>query len=170
MAVFIVIALLVILFVFSQSSAADVGVVSCSSGACMSCGISNDPGSWPTGDRIWDVCRAIATAEGANVAGSTPDRLNNPGDISDGGLTYGFELHSGSSVTKFPDKKTGWQWLYSKIKNAFVDGNSSVYSADMTWTQFSQKYAGDWQNWLANVTGELGVQQDSRVGDYFVTG
>jgi len=40
----------------------------------MNCGITNDAATWPTGDKIWDVCRAIAIAEGANVAGSNPDR------------------------------------------------------------------------------------------------
>jgi hypothetical protein len=135
----------------------------------MSCTITSDQSTWPTGDKIWDVCRAIAIAEGANVSGSNPDRLNNPGDISDGSLTYGFEVHSGSSVTKFPDKNTGWLELYTKIQNAFVTGSSLVYSPDMTWTQFSQKYAGDSQAWLNNVVSELGVLPDNRVGDYFLT-
>src|SRR5260370_32854808 len=79
--------------------------------------ITVDESTWPSGDRVWNVCRAIARAEGANVQGSNPDRLNNPGDISDGGLKYGFEFHSGSSITKFPDKQTGWVWLYQKISN-----------------------------------------------------
>jgi hypothetical protein len=51
--------------------------------------ITSDPSTWPTGSRIWDIARAIAIAEGANVEGSNPDRLNNPGDISDGASTYG---------------------------------------------------------------------------------
>jgi len=156
----------VVLFVSQSGNAAST---CCSGESCMNCGITNDAATWPTGDKIWDVCRAIAIAEGANVAGSNPDRLNNPGDISDGGLTFGFELHSGSSVTKFPDKLTGWKWLYSKFKNDLVDGTSSVYSPDMTWAQFAQKYSGDWQNWLNNVTGQLGVSPDSRSGDYFLT-
>ncbi len=156
---------LIVLFISQSGSATDVPV----SGDCMSCEISSDPATWPTGDRVWDVCRAIAFAEGANIAGSNPDRLNNPGDISDHSLTYGFELHSGSSVTKFPDKQTGWNALYSKIQSAFVEETSHVYSPDMTWNAFAQKYAGDWQNWLNNVTGQLGVLQDARVGDYFLT-
>ena len=45
--------------------------------------ITNDPATWPTGDRSWDLARAIAQTEGASIAGSVPDRLNNPGDISD---------------------------------------------------------------------------------------
>lgn len=131
------------------------------------CEITFDPATWPSGDRVWNVCRAIAHAEGADVEGSNPDKLNNPGDISDGALTYGFEFHSGSSITKFPDKQTGWKWLYDKISGAFVDGQSHVYSPSMTWTEFAQKYAGDWRNWVANVTGPLGVNPEERVGDYF---
>jgi len=128
--------------------------------------ITFDESTWPSGDRVWNVCRAIARAEGANVEGSNSDRLNNPGDISDGGLKYGFEFHSGSSITKFPDKETGWAALYGKISN-IVAGNSTVYSPSMTWTQFAQKYAGNWQPWVANVTGSLGVSSDETVGSYF---
>src|ERR1035438_8484085 len=50
----------------------------------LSCAITNDPSTWPTGDEFWNVCWAIAYAEGAQIAGSVPDRCNNPGDISDG--------------------------------------------------------------------------------------
>ena len=128
--------------------------------------ITHDPSTWPTGDKVWDVCRAIAKAEGANVPNSNPDKLNNPGDLSDGFDKYGGEPHSGSNVTNFPDKETGWQWLYNKIKRA-ADGKSTVFKPDMTWTQFAQKYAGDWKNWVNNVTKELGVSSDDKFGDYF---
>lgn len=127
--------------------------------------ITNDSSSWPSGDRIWDICRAIAIAEGANVENSNPDRLNNPGDISDGADTYGFENHSGSKVTKFPDKETGWKWLYRKINNA-LNGNSDVFKPTMTWLQFAQKYAGNWQSWVNNVTSELGVSPNDIIGNY----
>lgn len=143
---------------------------STTSNASMVCGgITNDPATWPTGDSIWNVCQAIALAEGAEIAGSNPDRLNNPGDISDGATTYGFENHSGSAITTFPDKPTGWNALYNKIKNAFVDRQSSVYSPDMTWQEFAQTYAGDSENWMNNVTSQLGVKSTDAVGDYFVT-
>lgn len=128
--------------------------------------ITYDESTWPSGDRIWNVCRAIASAEGADVQGSNPDRLNNPGDISDGFSTYGGEQHSGSNITKFPDKETGWKWLYRKISN-ISQGNSDVYSVDFTWQQFSQKYAANWQPWLAIVTGRLNVNDTDRFGDYF---
>jgi hypothetical protein len=168
MAVPLVILAVVVAFLFiSQSGSAASDSSSCCGGS--SCMITNDPATWPTGDKVWDVCRAIAIAEGANIAGSNPDKLNNPGDISDGSLTYGFELHSGSSVTKFPDKSTGWNWLYAKIQNALVNGSSQIYSPDMTWTQLAQKYSGDWQKWVNNVTSQLGVSPDSRSGDYFLS-
>src|SRR5258707_6736343 len=130
-------------------------------------GITFDESTWPSGDRVWNVCRAIARAEGANVEGDNPDRLTNLGDISDDGITYGFEPHSGSSVTKFPDKETGWQWLYNKIQNAFVLGKSHVYSPSMTWTQLAQKWAANWRPWLDEVSGSLGVAADETVGSYF---
>lgn len=128
-------------------------------------GITNDPATWPKGDKIWDICRAIAFAEGANIAGSVPDRLNNPGDISDGALTFATnipEYHSGSVVTHFPDKLTGWTWLYNKIKN-HVTGQSDVYPADLSVTAFAQKYAGNWQNWVTNVANYLKIQDPSSV-------
>ncbi len=127
--------------------------------------ITSDPSTWPTGSKIWDIARAIAIAEGANVEGSNPDRLNNPGDISDGAGTFGSQAHSGSNVTTFPDKATGWSWLYNKLENIAL-GKSHVFSPSMTWTGFAQKYAGNWQNWVANVTRELGVDPNSTFGDY----
>lgn len=127
--------------------------------------ITYDESTWPSGDKIWNICRAIAVAEGANKQGSNPDRLNNPGDISDGAGTFGFENHSGSNITTFPDKDTGWKWLYRKINNILL-GNSNVYTTDMTWTQFAQKYAGNWQPWVEIVTGRLGVTPDEKIGDY----
>jgi hypothetical protein len=127
--------------------------------------ITHDPNTWPSGDLIWNIARAIAVAEGANVAGSNPDRLNNPGDISDGAKTYGSEFHTGSNVTHFPTKEIGWQWLYDKLQN-IANGNSQSYSPDWTWKQIAQRWAGNWQAWAANVARELGVDENSTFGDY----
>ena len=130
--------------------------------------ITTDPATWPFSDAdpIGAVCNAVARAEGYNVPGSNPFRLNNPGDISDGASTYGSEAHSGSNVTHFPDAETGWDWLYSKWSN-IVSGNSEVYSPDMTWDQLARKWAGNWTAWSANVTTYLRVNRGDRVGDYF---
>ena len=127
--------------------------------------ITNDPATWPAGDSIWTVCQAIASAEGAHVAGSVPDRLNNPGDLSDGFSVYGGENHDGSNVTHFPSKDVGWQWLYNKITNIW-DGTSSVYSPDMTWREIAQKWAGNSSAWVANVTAYLGVSPDSTLNQF----
>lgn len=128
--------------------------------------VPTDSNTWPGGDAIWDVARAIAHAEGYGQPGANPTVLNNPGDISDGASTFGSEAHSGSNVTHFPDAATGWNWLYNKLKNVH-DGKSHVFSNNMTWLQFGQKYAGDWQNWVRNVTTALGVSENDRVGDYW---
>jgi hypothetical protein len=136
-----------------------------------SCNITNDPSTWPAGDRIWDVCRAIAIAEGANIAGSAPDRYNNPGDLSKGdehrqAFTGYTILPDGELLIQFATKMAGWTALYSKISR-IVQGQSSVYSTSMTWTQFAEKYAGSSLAWAANVTRQLGVQIGDTVGGYF---
>ncbi len=122
--------------------------------------------TWPSGNRVWDVARAIAKAEGYNLAGSNPARLNNPGDISDGRKVYGFEDHSGSSITKFPDAVTGWQWLYTKIARA-ANGNSNVYDSSMSWREIGALWAPpNAETWASNVSGALGLDSDSSLGDY----
>lgn len=131
--------------------------------------ITSNPATWPGGNQIWNVCRAIAYAEGANVAGSAPDRNNNPGDISDGSGIFGFDpAVTDSRVTQFPDKDTGWKWLYQKIENA-ATGKSAVYLPDMTWEQIAHKWAGNWQAWVNNVCQYLGVSPSSTLRQYIGT-
>lgn len=122
--------------------------------------------TWPNGDRIWDCCRAIAYAEGYNVAGSNPARLNNPGDLSDGMDTFGSEFHSGSNITKFPTATTGWSWLYAKLKRAAY-GQSQVYDPSMSWREIGAIWAPpNAEVWAANVARNLGVDPDTSLGDY----
>jgi len=130
--------------------------------------ITNDPTTWPgnESDPIAKCCHAIALAEGYNVAGSNPNRLNNPGDISDGAGQFGSESHSGSNVTHFPDPETGWQWLYDKVAR-IVAGESSVYSPDSTWGEISRKWAGNWQPWVKTVTRYMQVGVNDRFGNSF---
>jgi hypothetical protein len=127
---------------------------------------ATNPATWPTGDNLWNVCVAIAFAEGYNVANSNPARLNNPGDISDGASTYGSEFHSGSNITHFPNPETGWGWLYAKLRNISI-GGSAVYQPDWTFNQIGQKWAPpNWKVWAANVAAQLGVDADTRFSDY----
>lgn len=129
-------------------------------------GITTDYGTWPSGDAIWDICRAIAKAEGYDTNGAA-FRLNNPGDISDGAKLYGSQFHDGSNITKFPDAATGWNWLYSKVSN-HIFGKSDVYPAEWTITQFAHKYAAKWQPWKTIVGKELSVDPDNTTFSQYV--
>jgi hypothetical protein len=129
--------------------------------------VPTDPDTWPGGDAIWDVARAIAHQEGYGVSmANAPTRNNNPGDISDGFSQFGGETLD-SKITHFPDPDTGWNWLYNKLKNVH-DGKSKVFSNNMTWAQFGKSYASD-PNWANGMTRYLGsgVTPDDRVGDYW---
>jgi len=134
--------------------------------------ITSNPSTWPAGDKVWDVCHAIALSEGANVLGSAPDRFNNPGDLSKGDEhgqpVIGYvNLPDGEVLINFASKEAGWAALYSKISN-IAAGRSSTYSPNMTWRQIAAKYAGNSSAWANNVTNALGVSLDSRFGDFFL--
>lgn len=135
------------------------------------CGITSDPSTWPTGDKVWDVCRAIALAEGANQPGSAPDRYNNPGDLSQGDehgqAVAGYvNLPDGETLIEFATKNGGWQALYTKINNIRL-GISLTFRPSYTWTQIAAKYAGNSAAWVSNVTNELGVSPSDTFGSYF---
>jgi hypothetical protein len=109
---------LLLLFFFTKQAAAET----------VDVGDPMQPDSWPSGDRIWDVCRAIAHAEGFDVPGKAPQKLNNPGDLSPGD-EHGFataglaEYHGGSYVIHFATAQDGWNALYAKFAN-IADGSS----------------------------------------------
>lgn len=124
------------------------------------CNITSDPSTWPTGDNIWTICRAIAIAEGANVPGDTPDALNNPGDLSKGD-EWGQEVNgyggAQGNIIEFANKKAGWTALYDKVQN-IVNGGSSVYCQNWTIAQIAAKWTVTCSgNWANNVASELGV-------------
>lgn len=127
------------------------------------------PSTWPTGDRIWDICRAIAHAEGFDVRGTAPANLHNPGDLSPGD-EHGFatagpaEYHGGSYVIHFASDQDGWGALYAKISNIW-DGTSKVYDPDWSWQQIGAQYASD-PNWGAHVAAALGVDPSSTLNQY----
>ena len=136
--------------------------------------ITSDQSTWPGGDLVWNVCRAIALAEGANVGGSAPDRFNNPGSLSKGdehgqpvaGYTT---LPDGEVLIVFASKEAGWNALHTKISN-MVSGTSSSYAPQMSWRQIAQRYAGNADAWLSNVTAALGVGPDDIFANYFAGG
>lgn len=133
--------------------------------ANMNQNITNDPATWPTGDRIWDICRAIAKQEGySRGPGAAPYNLNNPGDLSPGDehgrATAGTaEWHGGSYVIHFATAYDGWMALYAKVTN-IVLGNSRTYSQQWSIRQIGAKWAGD-PGWPNGVARNLGVNPDS---------
>lgn len=130
--------------------------------------------TWPSGDPIWDIARAIAQQEGFGISSSAPTRNHNPGDISDGANTYGYD-HSvtSSRVTTFPDDTTGWQWLYDKLSKIYA-GNSSAYDPSVPWSGWCGPDAqtGPWAadpNWGDGVASNLGVDSSTSMNDYLAS-
>jgi len=121
--------------------------------------------------KVRRFAQAIAYAEGYYTVGSVPNRLNNPGDLSPGDeggyATSGpAEFHSGSNVIHFATPDDGWNALYRKVRR-IATGQSTVYDRNWTLTQIAQKYAGDWQNWVRNVSNRLGVTPESTFAEFF---
>lgn len=139
--------------------------------------IGPDPSTWPgptptyPDPAVWNICTAIALAEGFNHGvGTAPYDLNNPGDLSPGDeggqQTAGPpQFHDGSSIISFATCEGGFVALYKKF-DRIRQGKSTVYPPTWTWTQVAQKYAGNWQNWLNNVTSYLGVDPNSTPSQY----
>jgi hypothetical protein len=115
--------------------------------------------------KVQQWAQAIAHAEGFGISGAVPTTHHNPGDLGPGDTGYPGDAHSGSIVSVLPSDDIGWAYLYGKL-NKIIAGNSSVYSIQMTWVQFAQKYAGDWQHWAVNVANQLGVNPNSRIVDW----
>jgi len=114
-------------------------------------------------DKVRQISGAVAYAEGfwdrdGNIlSNNIPARFHNPGDLGPGDAPgFTAEFHSGSNVVQFPDDDTGWKYLYDKWRR-ILSGRSHTYSLDDTFSAVAKKYAGDWYNWLNNVTDYLGV-------------
>lgn len=109
--------------------------------------------------KVEEIIQAVGKGEGFGVPGAIPTVTHNPGDLGPGDTGTAWEVinASGSQVSVLPDDDTGWHYLRVKFRR-ILTGQSQVYSLDMTFTQVAQKYAGDWSNWVRNVTRELRVQ------------
>jgi hypothetical protein len=142
--------------------------------------ITNDPSTWPgamngySNGNIWNVCAAVALAEGYNQGpGAAPYDLNNPGDLSPGDesgqATAGPpQSHGGSSIIFFETAEGGFVALYDKFLR-IVTSNSTVYPVTATWAQVAATYAGNSSAWLNNVTSYLGVDPSSTPAQYAQT-
>jgi hypothetical protein len=148
-----------------------------SDGSLTGSPITNDPATWPGAQpaypngAVWDICTAVALAEGFNQGvGTAPYDLNNPGDLSPGDeaeqATAGpAQYHGGSNIIFFATVEGGFVALYDKFFR-IVSGNSKVYPASWTWAQVAKEYAGNSAAWLKNVTGYLGVDPASTPAQY----
>jgi hypothetical protein len=93
---------------------------------------------------VQDLANAIAQNEGFNVNGSLPQTLNNPGDLMSDGV-----------LESFPTPEAGWDALTNKLTN-ISNGNSTVYPANETLSQFANTYTGGNPTAAANIAATIG--------------
>lgn len=142
-----------------------------SNGTLTGSTITNDPSTWPGSDKIWNICEAIAFAEGYNLGvGTAPYDLNNPGDLGPGDengedTAGGPQWHGGSTIIQFAYAEGGWRALYAKFQH-IIAGTSKVYLATDSWQVIASKYAGNSSAWVNNVTNYLGVDPTSTPKQY----
>lgn len=101
------------------------------------------------------IAEAWAREEGFYVAGSIPQRANNPGDLELGDIGFG---KLGEGVTVFDSAAAGWNALYAQIAR-MLTGKSHVYALDMTLAQVGLEYSGGDPNWSKNVAALLKVPE-----------
>lgn len=97
--------------------------------------------------------QAIAKQEGFYLAGSIPNRANNPGDLK----LPGQATLAGTSITVFESVDQGWTALYRQLW-LILKGGSSYYNLDMSIDEMSRVWTATQQGpWAANVSSYLGV-------------
>lgn len=109
-------------------------------------------------DFIERFSKAIAQEEGYFVAGSIPQRANNPGDLGNGDIGNGVIQTggpAGAAITIYATPSDGWSALYLKVRR-MLSGASLVYTLDMSIEQVGQKWS-DTPTWGENVAKILGV-------------
>jgi hypothetical protein len=102
---------------------------------------------------VTDLANAVATAEGFYVSGSKPQRQNNPGDITSGGV-----------IQTFSTIQDGWTALYNQIAMMF-NNTSGIYNSSMSLSQIGLTYALD-PNWGNNVASVLGVSPSTTLDQF----
>jgi hypothetical protein len=119
----------------------------------------------PTHPTTQSFAAAIALAEGYNVAGTVPNRTNNPGDLKNGNIGSGTLPNGVTSIYPTPEAgMTALQYQAAHILN----GDSKSYSYDPNDTTINDAakiYApSNAVNWANNVSGALGVPPDTTLG------
>ena len=108
-------------------------------------------------DRIDDLAKAIAKAEGCYIKGTIPNRYHNCGDLK---LVKGWRYPGQVGVGKgghviFKNDKYGWEALRHQIEK-IIAGDSKFYNVNLTIKQLGKKYATS-SLWAKNVAHNLGA-------------
>jgi hypothetical protein len=108
------------------------------------------------------LANAIANAEGSDPS------INNPGDLTGGDFNPSNVVGTFNSagVAIVDTIQNGWSALYNKLSN-ILNGGSSVYSPDMTISDFANTYTGgdNAASWAQSVADALGVTVDTTLSD-----
>lgn len=121
-------------------------------------------------DRVQDLAKAIAKAEGYYKAGTIPNRFNNPGDIRAlRGARYPGQIGiSKRHYVIFKTKDAGWSALRHQIEKV-ISGESKVYTVNLTFKQFGKKYASS-PIWAKNVSKTLSVSPSTALWEFLDVG
>ena len=108
-------------------------------------------------EKVQYLAEAIARAEGFYVAGSLPQRQNNPGALKPGGVF----------IALYPDTDSGWTALYNQVE-LMLTGRSAYYNSSMTFSQIAQIYTGgdNAETWAFIVSNTLGLTPANTLNDY----
>ena len=108
------------------------------------------------------LANAIAKAEGTAPFANNPGSLT-AGDVPAGNITGTF---NNAGVVIIDSIENGWSFLKDKLDN-ILTGGSSVYSPDMTISEFAQTYTGgdNADGWANSVANSLGVTPDTTLAD-----
>ena len=108
-------------------------------------------------EKVQYLAEAIARAEGFYVAGSLPQRQNNPGALKLGGVF----------IALYPDADSGWTALYNQV-DLMLTGRSAYYNSSMTFSQIAQIYTGgdNAETWAFIVSNTLGLTPANTLDDY----
>ncbi|MGC2321809.1 MAG: hypothetical protein WA463_04175 [Terriglobales bacterium] len=125
----------------------------------------------PDTNKINDLATAISHAEGFGRRQTIPSRYHNPGDLK--AFSSSTQLAGQVRIGKaghivFKDDEAGKAALREYIVR-MVDGRSSHYHPNMTFSQVAHVYAENWRPWVKVVSRELGVPPNTTLRAYFHT-
>jgi hypothetical protein len=109
-------------------------------------------------DRVQDLAKAIAKAEGFYRVGTLPNRLHNPGDIRAHASHYPGQVGLYKNYVVFKNDAYGWDALEHQLSK-IIDGTSR-YTVNVTLEQLGKRYASS-KLWARNVAHNLGVPLDT---------